>query len=205
MWTIWQIILFSTNRSFDYTKNMKLEGKEEIRRTALDIISYDSIENLTMSTLAERLGINKSSLYHYYKSKEEIIDEIYIEGHRRIMRKGFLLNLSGSVEDVLKEASKKWEDLFLDEDLAPFLRMIFSLYMTDERAKDEHTALLLMLKSQSDVIIGSFSKKAIQDNIEILSSLFSSLLLINLEKILDEEESKLDQEIASFANLLNSI
>lgn len=198
-------MVFSTNRSFDYTVFMKIDGKETIRKIALDIIAYDSIEDLTMSTLAGRLGINKSTLYHYYQAKEDIIDDIYIEGHRNIMQKGFRLNLSGSIEDVLTEASKKWEDLFLDEDLAPFLRMIFSLYMTDERAKDEHTSLILMIKSQCDVIIGSFKKKGIQENLEILSSLFSSLLLMNLEKILDEEESRLGLEIKSFSKLLLEI
>ena len=180
---------------------MKIEGKDTIRKTALDIIAYEGLENLTMSTLAHELEITKATLYHYYKSKEDIIDEIYTLGHKELMQKGFRLNLSGTIEEVLTEASGKWENLFLDENLAPFLRMVFSLYLIDDRAKDEHQALTLMLKSQSDVIINTLKKES-QNKNEILSNLFSSLLLTNLERILSEDEVDLESDIVSFAKLL---
>lgn len=183
---------------------MKIEGKDTIRKTALDIIAYEGLENLTMSTLAHELEITKASLYHYYKSKDDIIDEIYTLGHKELMQKGFRLNLSGTIEEVLTEASEKWESLFLDENLAPFLRMIFSLYLIDDRAKDEHQALTLMLKSQSDVIINTLKKES-QNKNEILSNLFSSLLLTNLERILSEDEVDLESDIVSFAKLLEEI
>ena len=183
---------------------MKIKGKEEIRNTALDIIAYDGIEKLTMSYLANELGITKATLYHWYKSKEEILDDIYTVGHKSLMDKGFRLSLNGTVEDVLTTAANNWELLFSDEELTPYLRMIFSLHFTEERASEEYTALILMLKSQADVIIGSIKNGLAIKHQRILSSLFSSLLLSNLEKILREEDSNIREEALSFANLISS-
>lgn len=181
---------------------MKIESKETIRKAALDIIAYEGIDKLTMSSLAKDSGITKATLYYWYESKEAIIEDIYIEGHKSIIKKGFKLSLKGTIDEVLLNASKKWESIFLDDELAPYLRMIFSLYLIDERARDEHNSLILMLKSQSDVIINSFEGEGIKRNQEMLSSLFSSLLLSNLEKVLLEDEIELDKTIKEFSRLL---
>ncbi len=154
-----------------------------------------------MSYLAKELGITKSTLYHWYQSKEEIFNDIYKSGHKTLMSNGFKLSLNGTIKEVLLRASKNWEELFENEELAPYLRMIFSLHFTDERANEEHNALILMLKSQADVIIGSINV----GNQAILSNLFSSLLLSNLERILSNEESNLEKDITNFANLLTEI
>ena len=68
---------------------MKIHSKEDILKETLDIIAYDGIDKLSMSELAKRLGINKSSIYHWFESKEEIIEEAFRYGHSRLMAKGF--------------------------------------------------------------------------------------------------------------------
>ena len=184
---------------------MKIKGKDEIRDAALDIIAYDGIENLTMSTLAKNLGLTKAALYHWYTSKEEILDDIYSEGHRRLMKKGFKLSLKGNIEDVLMEAASKWEELFSDQEIMTYLRCVFSLHFCNEMARDEYRALSLMLKSQVDVIIDSIPNERIQKNKAIISKLFSSLLISNLETMLDEEESNMKNDVIDFSKLLQTL
>ena len=56
---------------------MKIKGKDEIADAALDIIAFEGIDKLTMSTLAEHIGVNKASLYHWFKAKEDILEHIF--------------------------------------------------------------------------------------------------------------------------------
>lgn len=202
---------YSTNRSVDichntrYTATMKISGKDDIRTTALDIIAYEGIDKLTMSYLASELGITKATLYHWYKAKDEILDDIYTEGHRSLMKKGFKLSLKGTMEEVLLEAVSNWEALFSSDETSPYLRMIFSLHFTDERAKDEYTSLILMMKSQADVIMEALGIKLGSNNKKMLSKLFSSLLLSSLEKMINEEENTIKEDTLSYAHFLESL
>ena len=54
-----------------------MEKKDEILRTALEIVSTEGIDSLTINTLASRVGLSKATMYHYFKSKEEIILKCY--------------------------------------------------------------------------------------------------------------------------------
>lgn len=180
---------------------MKIAGKKDVREMALDIIAYEGIDKLTMSHLAESLGISKATLYHYYRAKEEILEDIYTSGHQALMHKGFKLSLDGSSEKILLSASGPWLDLFTSEDTAPYLRMIFSLHLIDERAREEYNALSLMLLSQAEVIIGAITKGRLKEE-KLYVSLFSSLLINRLEKILDEEEVDLERDVRAFAAIL---
>ena len=180
---------------------MKIDGKKDVREMALDIIAYEGIDKLTMSHLAESLDISKATLYHYYKSKEEIIEDIHTFGHQALMHKGFKISLDGDSQKVLLAAAGPWMDLFTSEETVPYLRMILSLHLTDERASEEYRALFLMLYSQAEVIIGAITKGRL-GNERLYTSLFSSLLMNNLERILREEETDLNRDIKDFANLL---
>ena len=175
----------------------KLKDREEIIDAAIYIIAFQGLDKLTMQSLAEELGLNKASLYHWYKSKEDILEDVFIRGHKRLMAKGFRLELEGSAEEVLKRAAARWRSIFSSEDVLPYLRAIYSLRYSDERAEEEARALTLMIKSQIGVIMS-----ALGHSDQLLSSLFSSLLLQHLEAVLYGEEEDFERDAASFAKLL---
>ena len=179
---------------------MKISGKEDILDAALDILAFEGMDRLSMQSLAERLGVNKSSLYHWFRSKEEIVDMIFSEGHRKLMAKGFRLTLEGSAGDILSEAASRWQGIFTDDGILPYLRMIYSLKFSDPRAEEEARAVKLMIESQIDVIISSLGY---QDR--FLSSLFSSLLLQKLESELGESHEDIEGYAEQFAALLGNI
>lgn len=51
-------------------------SKSNVASTALAIIDADGLERLTLTKLAENLAINHASLYHHYRSKDDILDDV---------------------------------------------------------------------------------------------------------------------------------
>ena len=179
-----------------YNRSMKT-SHDSIIRKATEIIAFSGLDKLTMNTLSEELGINKASLYHWFSSKDEILDEVFREGHKVLMAKGFRLELDGSATQVLSRIAAKWTDIFSDDSLLPYLRTVFSLRYSDDRAEEEASALSLMLRSQVSVIMN-----ALGENDEFLASLFSSLLLAHLQSMLDGNDEDLELDAKAFASLL---
>lgn len=179
---------------------MKIHGKDEIIKTATEIIAFSGLDKLTMQSLAAELGMNKASLYHWFHAKEEIVEEIFKYGHKALMAKGFKLSLEGNEKEVLERAASGWSGIFSDESILPYLRVIFSLRYSDERAEEEARALNLMIKSQIDVIM---TRLGYSD--PFLSALFSSLLLQHLESVLEGNDVDFNNDAASFASFITSI
>jgi len=55
---------------------MDKRKKERILETATDIFSRFGIKKATMDEIAQKVRMGKSTLYHYFKSKEEIFLEV---------------------------------------------------------------------------------------------------------------------------------
>lgn len=51
--------------------------KEKILDAALDLASKNGLESLSLSQIADKVGIQKQSLYNHFSSKEEIIEALY--------------------------------------------------------------------------------------------------------------------------------
>lgn len=178
---------------------MKIGGKDAIIEAATGLIAFSGIDRLTMQTLSEELGISKASIYHWFPSKEGILEEVFEHGHRKLMEKGFRLELEGDAESVLRKAAERWSRIFSDDGLLPYLRTVFSLRYTDIRAEEEARALTLMIRSQVDVIMASLGESN-----AFLSSLFSALMMQHLEAVLRGEDADIVGEAAAFASLITS-
>ena len=172
---------------------MKIHSKEDILKETLDIIAYDGIDKLSMSELAKRLGINKSSIYHWFESKEEIIEEAFRYGHSRLMAKGFRLSLG---PDALRTAAKAWQDIFTDEEILPYLRTVFSLRFSNPRAAEEARAIKLMIRSQIEVILSGSG---------LVSDLFSALLIEKLLAELDGDHEDIEELARRYISLLGKL
>ncbi|WP_423364495.1 TetR/AcrR family transcriptional regulator [Mycoplasma sp. P36-A1] len=55
-------------------------SRDKILLESLNVIKENGLENFSMRKLAEVLKIKPASIYHYFKSKEEILNAIYIHG-----------------------------------------------------------------------------------------------------------------------------
>ena len=112
------------------------------------------------------------------------------------MSNGFRIRLDKGEHEVLKDAARHWKKLFSSDEDVPFLRMVFANRFTDQRASEEYNALILMLRSQSDVIL--------QKHGAFISLLFSSLLLSELTGLLEGTDADLEKSAEDFSALLES-
>lgn len=56
---------------------MSNNRKEEIVLTTLELAAQKGLANVSMSMIADKIGIKKPSLYKHFKSKDEIVEAMY--------------------------------------------------------------------------------------------------------------------------------
>ncbi|MEI3301852.1 MAG: helix-turn-helix domain-containing protein [Eubacterium sp.] len=56
---------------------MSNNRKEEIVLTTLELAARKGLANVSMSMIADKIGIKKPSLYKHFKSKDEIVEAMY--------------------------------------------------------------------------------------------------------------------------------
>jgi len=68
------------------------ERRQEIVETARELFQKKSYENTTMQDIMNTLGIAKGTIYHYFKSKEELLEAVvedsvdeYIAGMEKVL------------------------------------------------------------------------------------------------------------------------
>jgi len=58
--------------------NKKEQVKERIGQAAMECFERYGLEKTTLEDIAKTVGLNKTSLYYYYKNKEDIFIEVAI-------------------------------------------------------------------------------------------------------------------------------
>jgi AcrR family transcriptional regulator len=68
----------------------KAANREQVRKTILDqasaILSQEGPHALSMRKLSEKVGASTIVLYTYFKDKQDILNELYLEGFVRLQR-----------------------------------------------------------------------------------------------------------------------
>ncbi|WP_394925876.1 TetR/AcrR family transcriptional regulator [uncultured Robinsoniella sp.] len=54
-----------------------MNSKETILKATLELASEKGLGSITLSQIAKKVGIQKTSLYSHFSSKEEIINSLY--------------------------------------------------------------------------------------------------------------------------------
>ena len=189
------------NQTFGRFLSMVIKSGNEILIKSAQIISTLGLENYSMQKLASELGINKASLYHYYKSKEAIIDAMHEYYHGLLMKRGYKITLTDDVEKNLIDLIEHWQGLFFSDEMYDYLRCLLIMRAHDERAYEEWRSISLTIDGQSQVVIAKHTKQP-----ELISPLFSSMLEINLERALISGDGRMPDSIAStFSYLLHRL
>ena len=55
-----------------------MNRKEEIIIATLELAAEKGLGTVSMAQIADKIGIKKASLYNHFKSKEEIIEQMYV-------------------------------------------------------------------------------------------------------------------------------
>jgi AcrR family transcriptional regulator len=156
----------------------------KIIETALEIFSKKGYRDLTMDEIAEKLGVSKGALYTYFKSKDDVLKEIYQSG-RQIMRK--ILCTSADTDDFIQTMEKIYH--LTTEKYDKYIRIYFELLALathDEKikkiVKDDYEKDLDLTH---EFIQNLVDKKKIRTDIDsrTLAQLFRSIWIGTSEKL----------------------
>ena len=99
--------------------------KEQLVRTALDLFMEKGYESTTITDLQKGFGLTKGGMYHYFESKEEILDAVIEHG------------LAQGIEELMEELEplppdKKLIHFFFSSTRDDFTRKLFQYSKTNQ-------------------------------------------------------------------------
>lgn len=170
--------------------------KEEIILATLDLASLYGLKSLSMSQIAESVGIKKPSLYNHFDSKESLIKEMY-----KYIREKSKENLSLSQVDyseytkdksayqILSGYVSNYKKMVSNEKMFKFYKVIYSERTTNSDAAEiivEETNKMIEATKMLFKYLKE-SKKLDIDNIDISSISFAMTIHSLIDNELDKE------------------
>lgn len=150
-----------------------MDRREEIILAALDIAAESGLENMSMSDIAKKLGIQKPSLYNHFRSKDEIISGMY----RFLRERAKNMSSPGdtdygelvkgmSMEETLTAAVANYDKICGEENMLSFYRLIYSRRAADPAAAGimaEETARMILATKNLFYALSAENKISIDD------------------------------------------
>ena len=175
-----------------------MSKKEEILLSTLDLASKYGLKSLSMSQIADSVGIKKPSLYNYFNSKEELIKEMYeyIRNKSKQDIANFILdNINEkSSYDILYNSVMNYKKMVLNEDMFKFYSVIYSERTTNNEASKiviEETNKMINATKKIFEFLKEKNKLFI-DDIEMASITFSMTIHSLIDYELDCKKNNQD-------------
>lgn len=124
-----------------------MNTKEKIILSTLDLASKYGLKSLSMSQIADSVGIKKPSLYNHFNSKEELIKEMY--EYIRNKSKQDIPNISleniinQNTYDILFGAIMNYKKMVMNEEMFKFYNVIYS-----ERTTNTDASLIVIRETE---------------------------------------------------------
>jgi AcrR family transcriptional regulator len=123
--------------------------KEEIIYATLELAAESGMKGVSMSQIAEKIGIKAPSLYNHFRSKNEIIKAMY-----SFLRDQAQAESNGKTSDFSKLADKSTEEILLDS-VSAYMGMVSNKYMLQffkvlysERATNSIAAAIIVEETE---------------------------------------------------------
>ena len=123
--------------------------KEEIIYATLELAAESGMKSVSMSQIAEKIGIKAPSLYNHFRSKNEIIKAMY-----SYLRDQAQAESNGKTPDFSKLADKSTEEILLDS-VSAYMGMVSNKYMLQffkvlysERATNSIAAAIIVEETE---------------------------------------------------------
>ena len=115
--------------------------KEEIIYAALELASEQGLAAVTLSQIAERVGIRKPSLYNHFSSKEELVQAMYTQLRETARAANGVppadpaaLFSGRTLEEILLFTLTQYMRFISDTDMLRFFRVLYSERSTSPAA-----------------------------------------------------------------------
>ena len=112
---------------------MSMNRKEEIVLVTLELAAEKGLANVSMSMIADRIGIKKPSLYKHFASKEEIVEAMYEYLRRQAKEKANIEPIDYStffegktVYEILQSMVRGYIQMNHQEKMLNFYKVIYS-------------------------------------------------------------------------------
>lgn len=194
-----------------------MNKKETIFQATLELASEKGLGNVSLSQIAKKVGIQKSSLYSHFKSKEELIDGLYlylrasaskVSGNNPIDY-GKLVD-GQNARDVLLRATESYSRINTDKNMRMFYRFVMS-----ERVFNKEAGKIMVTETEKMVLATKQLFYAMQvhkvikfDNVDMAATLFAMAIHSLLDYQIDKEfteNTDISQQIAAFIDYFCTI
>lgn len=133
-----------------------MNRKEEIILVTLELAAANGLSNVSMSQIAEKMGIRKPSLYNHFNSKEEIIAAMYQYLRDKSKEQLSLTDIDygefingKSMEEALMQSVTNYSSISTESKMFSFYKVIYS-----ERAVNP-TAAKIMAEETKRMILAT--------------------------------------------------
>ena len=129
-------------------------NKEKIIMAALELACANGLRSISMSQIAEKAGIKKSSLYSHFSSKEQIISEMYLflrkqaNQNREIGHFDYGSFVEGKdLKEILMETVLSYDRMNQDPQMAMFYKVIIS-----EKTLNSNAAEIMVAETNTMIL-----------------------------------------------------
>ncbi|MDQ3035450.1 MAG: TetR/AcrR family transcriptional regulator [Myxococcota bacterium] len=154
------------------------ERHREVLREALRLIAERGYAGASLRELARRVGIQQPSLYHYFRSKEEMVDQIILTfgvGGMYSVPPG--LALPDRIEELPRTLATIVHELYGRTDWPVFVRFVFNLSMEQPIYAERLRAMFV--DTFEHVLQEMLRHYVEQDQIDAREAQFLSRMVIN--------------------------
>ena len=155
--------------------------KEEILYATLELAAEDGMKGVSMSQIADKVGIKAPSLYNHFKSKDEIIREMYLffrgqaQNGSSTVSVDFSKLMDKSIEEILLGSVSAYMGIVTDKNMLRFFKVLYS-----ERSSNPAAAQIIvdeterMLQSSRNMFYALVVHgKVKNDNIDVAAMTYS--------------------------------
>lgn len=131
-----------------------MNNKETIFLATLELASEKGLGNISLSQIAKKVGIQKPSLYSHFRSKEELIDGLYLYLRKSASKVsdnnpidyGKLVD-GQNARDILLRAVEAYSRINADKNMRMFYRFVMS-----ERVFNKEAAKIMITETEKMVL-----------------------------------------------------
>lgn len=141
-------INLSTKLPFGSIIRLNMTTKEKIILVTLELAAKHGLKSLSMSQIAEGVGIKKPSLYNHFASKEQLIKGVYEylrDKSKQSLKETSYARDTGnrSAYNILLEAVLNYKKMVSNGDMLRFYKVIYA-----ERATDRDAAEIVVKETE---------------------------------------------------------
>ncbi len=176
---------------------MSENRKEEIIMATLKLASTIGLKAVSMNMIAEEIGIKKPSLYNHFKSKDELVNEMYLFLRNKAQKEtqpqlDYAIFENKSANQILSCLVKNYIALSNEPYMQMFYKVIYSeRSISPQAANIMKTETEKMIEATKQVFIILESKKLLKfENIKISALSFALTIHSLVDYMLDIGLSK---------------